>query len=201
MFISTAGFKKLVKEAYNGSGLKMGHTGETILICGGYWIIEILKDKIPKKELAAIIELTGEMPTEMNWFMSRAKEKNQYEIIMPEKRPMKDYPEQKKEMVVTKIILQSKNGISARVLQDPGSLEIMLINEKFIGILGNDYIDKENGESMMSGAAAGQHTGVILMNNHMAIQIMPREDEDAEELLKYLSNIELPVQRDDIWRS
>lgn len=199
MFISTAGFKKLIKEAYNGPGLRMGHTGDTIIICGDYWIMEVLKDKIPKKELAAIIELTGEMPTEKIWFLSRPKEKNQYEIVIPEKRPMKDCYDQKDDMVVTKITLQYRTGQAARVLQNPDTLEVMLINEKFISILNNDFIDIENGEYMMDGAAAGPHDGVILANNFMAIQILPREDDDAEKLLEYLSNIELPLQRDDIW--
>lgn len=199
MFISTAGFKRLIKEAHKGPGLRMGCTGDTFLICGDYWIIEVLRDKLTKKELGAIIELTGELPTKETWFMSRDKEKNQYEITWPTSRPMKDCYDQDEDMIVTKITLQYRTGQSARVLQNPKTLDVMLINEKFINILNNAYIDYDAGEYTMDGAAAGPHKGVILANNFMAIQIMPREDDDAEELLKYLSNIELPLQRDDIW--
>lgn len=199
MFISTAGFKRLIKEAYKGPGLRMGCTGDTFLIGGDYWIIEVLKDKLPKKELGAIVELTGELPTEETWFTSRDKEENQYEITWPIKRPMKDCYDQDKDMTVTKVTLQYRTGQSARVLQDPKTLDVMLINEKFISILNNDCIDYGGGEYTMDGAAAGPHEGVILSNNFMAIQILPREDDDAEELLKYLSSIELPLQRDNIW--
>ena len=81
MFIKSAGFKKLIKEAYNHNGLRIGNDGKGIYICGGYWAIWVRKGHIPKKELAAIIELTGEMPDEGAGFKS-GKGGNQYE--MPE---------------------------------------------------------------------------------------------------------------------
>lgn len=70
MFIKSAGFKRLINEAYNNNGLRIGDDGNGIYICGGYWTIWVRKGYIPKKELAAIIELTGEMPEEGKGFMS-----------------------------------------------------------------------------------------------------------------------------------
>ena len=79
MFIKSAGFKKLIKEAYNRNGLRIGNDGKGIYICGGYWAIWVRKGHIPKKELAAIIELTGGMPDEGAGFKS-GRAGNQYEM-------------------------------------------------------------------------------------------------------------------------
>lgn len=43
MFLTTSGFKKLLKRAYNGAGLSIGNTGAGIYLSGGYWVIYIKK--------------------------------------------------------------------------------------------------------------------------------------------------------------
>ena len=62
MFITSGGFKRLINEAYKGAGLKIGNDGTGYYLAGGYWAMWIEKGCIPKKELGAIIELTGELP-------------------------------------------------------------------------------------------------------------------------------------------
>ena len=76
MFITSQGFKKLINEAYKGYGLRIGNDGEGYYISGGYWVIWIMHGWIPKKELASIIELTGEMPEPGQGFKA-TKEGNQ----------------------------------------------------------------------------------------------------------------------------
>ncbi|MCD8329622.1 MAG: hypothetical protein LUC27_02880, partial [Lachnospiraceae bacterium] len=62
MFIKTAGFKRILKEAYKGRGLHIGATENTVYVSGSYWAIEVITKEIPKEKKAAIIELTGFIP-------------------------------------------------------------------------------------------------------------------------------------------
>lgn len=49
MFITSAGFKRLINEAYKGAGLKIGNDGAGYYLAGGYWAMWIEKGCIPKK--------------------------------------------------------------------------------------------------------------------------------------------------------
>lgn len=206
MFTKTAGFKKLLKEAYDGPGLRMGKVLDTFCIAGGYWAIQVLIRQIPKKELAAIIELTGELPGDGMWFCARKKEANQYEIDVHDAyRPMdtvKNAEEQGDKLTIlnaTKVTLHARTGEAARVLQDPESCKVLLINEKFMGMVDNTQIDVGHGEYGTEGPEAGDYPGVIFRNNFMAMHIYPREDEEAGELIKYLEGMELPIERERAW--
>lgn len=62
MFVRLRDFKRLIKEAYTGAGLYVAHRGNQLLFGGSYWAIATTKESLDKKALAAVIELTGEMP-------------------------------------------------------------------------------------------------------------------------------------------
>lgn len=79
MFLKSAIFKRLLKEAYSGSGLRLHNDGEGTYIGGSYWGTWVRNGRIAKKELGAIIELTGELPEAGKGFLAR-KGGNQYEI-------------------------------------------------------------------------------------------------------------------------
>ena len=61
MFVKMSILKRLMKEAYK-SGLVLANNGETIMIAGNYWQMDIKRALMPKELLAAIIELAGELP-------------------------------------------------------------------------------------------------------------------------------------------
>ena len=62
MFVRLRDFKRLIKEAYTGAGLYVARRGDQLLFGGSYWAIATIKESLDKKALAAVIELTGEMP-------------------------------------------------------------------------------------------------------------------------------------------
>lgn len=70
MFVRLRDFKRLIKEAYTGAGLYVARRGDQLLFGGSYWAIATIKESLDKKALAAVIELTGEMPEDGGGFQS-----------------------------------------------------------------------------------------------------------------------------------
>lgn len=62
MFIHLKDFKRLLKQAYTGVGLCVARRGDDVLLGGPGWVIATEKESMDKKQLAAVIELTGELP-------------------------------------------------------------------------------------------------------------------------------------------
>lgn len=68
MFVRLRDFKRLIKEAYTGAGLYVARRGNQLLFGGSYWAIATTKETLDKKALAAVIELTGEIPEDGGGF-------------------------------------------------------------------------------------------------------------------------------------
>ena len=198
MFIKSAGFKRLINEAYNNNGLRIGDDGNGIYICGGYWRIWVRKGYIPKKELAAIIELTGEMPEEGKGFMS-TKGGNQYEI--PENvffDAMRNAENCERYANVTTLLIKAQTKAIERVIQEPTNNKVYLINEKFIEMLDNTCINYGIGEIEAEGPLLGPLEGVFWKNNMMALHVMNRE-EKQEELIRHLEKIAIAKDKEKTW--
>lgn len=64
MIFKESVFKRLAREAYKDEGLRMAWLNDNSLVIGGrWWIIEIADEALTKKMKAAIIELTGDIPS------------------------------------------------------------------------------------------------------------------------------------------
>ena len=126
MFIHLKDFKRLLKEAYTGVGLCVARRGDDVLFGGSGWVIATEKESMDKKQLAAVIELAGELPGNGEAFKA-TKEENQYEI--GEVRwGMIDRTENREEkLTVTPIVLERyPNGKAMRVLQAAdGRVEVL----------------------------------------------------------------------------
>ena len=193
MFIKTSGFKKLIKEAYSGSGLRLANDGNGICIYGSYWMIWVAAGRIPKKELGAIIELTGELPKEGEAFRA-TKEGNQYELeecaAYEEMETAKAY-DCEDEIKTTNIVLLQDFGYPSRVLQRPEYGTILLVGERFIEMIDNTVVDYNGGETQAEGPLVGGLAGVIWKNNTMVFRVWPRTSEKEEKLIKYLEQTDL----------
>lgn len=195
MFLKGEGFKKLLKEAYNGGGLRVGNDGQGIFLYGGYWGVWIKQGCIPKKELAAIIELTGEIPETGKAFKS-TKSGNQYELEdNPLYKAMENARQCSTYLRVTKLAFCYPSGIKARILQNTASGEIHLVNEKFIEMVSSEEAEFDKGETAAAGPVVGPFPGVFWFNNVMALHVMTRTDEDAKETIKHLEMIEIAEQK------
>ena len=192
MFITSQGFKKLINEAYKGAGLNVGNDGEGYYISGGYWVIWIMHGWIPKKELASIIELTGEMPEPGEGFEA-TKAGNQYELPWHEAyAAMTHAMECEEHMEVTPMTLKYKNGQQARILQNPVNKTIVLIDERFIDIIDNTVVEYDKGEFQAEGPMiSGKMQGVFWRNDTMALHVCPRTDDKNKRLIGYLEAFDI----------
>lgn len=192
MFITSQGFKKLINEAYKGAGLNVGNDGEGYYISGGYWVIWIMHGWIPKKELASIIELTGEMPEPGEGFKA-TKAGDQYELPWHEAyAAMTHAMECEEYMEVTPMTLKYKNGQQARILQNPVNKTIVLISERFIDIIDNTVVEYDKGEFKAEGPMiSGKMQGVFWRNDTMALHVYPRTDDGNKRLIGYLEAFDI----------
>ena len=192
MFITSQGLKKLINEAYKGAGLNVGNDGEGYYISGGYWVIWIMHGWIPKKELASIIELTGEMPEPGEGFKA-TKAGNQYELPWHEAyAAMTHAMECEEHMEVTPMTLKYKNGQQARILQNPVNKTIVLIDERFIDIIDNTVVEYDKGEFQAEGPMiSGKMQGVFWRNDTMALHVYPRTDDENKRLIRYLEAFDI----------
>ncbi len=192
MFITSRGFKKLINEAYKGAGLNVGNDGEGYYISGGYWVIWVMHGWIPKKELASIIELTGEMPEPGEGFKA-TKAGNQYELTWHEAyAAMKHAMECEEYMEVTPMTLKYKNGQQARILQNPVNKTIVLIGERFIDIIDNTVVEYDKGEFQAEGPMiSGKMQGIFWRNDTMALHVYPRTDDENKELIRHIEAFDI----------
>ncbi len=195
MFISTAGFKKLVKLAYNTGGLTVGATDEEYLFQGNTWVMRIGKDCLPNKEKAAVVELVGELPAAGEVFKAVKKHPIQYLV---KGNPVWDigsqFLEAKEQFNVTKAIFEIDECL-VRVLQNKQNNLCIPINEAFTGIISIDAIDKEN-ESMPEGPVRRKEGDIMYWKNNVmvfaACVISCGEETPLAEYLRLLTSIELP---------
>lgn len=80
----------MLKSAYTGAGLTVGHTPETdeeeegYYLSSGWWVLWFNAGMFPKEAKAAVIELCGELPAVGEVFKAEKDFGNQYEIEQKE---------------------------------------------------------------------------------------------------------------------
>lgn len=134
MFVRLRDFKSLIKEAYTGAGLYVARKGERLLFGGSYWAIATDRRALDKKALAAVIELTGEIPEDGGAFKA-TKEGNQYEINEVHWNLIdatEKYEDEQEELTITSLVLQKYPfGKVMRILQGKDGRTDVL-SERFI---------------------------------------------------------------------
>ncbi len=146
----------------------------------------------PKKELASIIELTGEMPEPEEGFKA-TKAGNQYELPWREAyAAMTHAMECEEYMEVTPMTLKYKNGQQARILQNPVNKTIVLIGERFIDIIDNTVVEYDKGEFQAEGPMiSGKMQGIFWRNDTMALHVYPRTDDENKELIRHIEAFDI----------
>lgn len=199
MFFKLSILKKLLKNAYNGPGLVVGHCEELekteiqregYYVAGSYWSMWFDAERMPKEAKAAIIELCGDLPEEGEVFKAHKEAGNQYEIEQQEIYNLpKRYSEAEIELNKTKIIIDGY-GAKNRLLQEEESKNITAINEMFMDLIDVDAVDYDNGEHEPYGpiAASPNPQAVFWGNNICYLMACTRiiNDEEAINYFKYL---------------
>lgn len=195
MFINTGIFKKLIKKAYSTGGLTVGATEEEYFFEGGAWAIRILKESMPNKEKAAVVELAGDLPDAGEVFKAVKKEPNQYLIPENDRWDIAAAAQRATEAFhVTRAVYETDGGL-IRVLQHSTSNLCIAMDEAFISLVDTDALDKGS-ETMPLGPKTAKGGYIAYwQNNVMTLAagiISEGEDNPLADYLHLLTESELP---------
>ena len=193
MFIHLKDFKRLLKEAYTGVGLCVARRGDDVLFGGSGWVIATEKESMDKKQLAAVIELTGELPGKGEAFKA-TKEENQYEI--GEVRwGMIDRTENREEkLTVTPIVLERyPNGKAMRVLQAAdGRVEVL--NDRFVKAIDSASMNLDYEHEVQGPFVNPKFPKQVYWKSEATTLTAILYDQDElkeKDILKYLQDIKM----------
>lgn len=152
MFLHMPTLKKLMKSAFNHGNLTVGMTDEGLFVEGGSFVAWFDWNFIPNKVKGAIMELTGELPTENHTFKA-GKEGNQYKLPWNAYWNVQEQLRRAdKRYIVTPIVLDDQRYDAFRFLQQADATDhIRVISEQFIHLIDYAEIDTLNGEGRPQG--------------------------------------------------
>lgn len=190
MFIDTQIFKKLIKEAYKGQGLVIGHDREGFFFEGGYWILWVKEGLLPKKEKAAVIELSGELPEAGEVFKAIDKLGNQMEIERKDAWDVRRWIKDATEEVHPTMVLFMQKGTLCRLLQTE-SREVVVFNEMLFQAVNNKFIDKEMETPAKGPYKTPENNTLMLWKNESCIYAaLKRRKPEAGKELEILHHLE-----------
>ena len=196
MFIKLRDFKRMIKEAYKGMGLYISRRENQLLFSNSIWILVIAKETMDKKELAAVIELTGELPEDGQAFKS-TEAGNQYEIkdiywnLIDD---METSEEKEEKITITSVVLQKHPyGRALRVLQrKDGHVEVM--DDSLEKAISAEEMNKECEFNLEGPFVNMDFPRQIYWRSETTTLFTPlyRQDEMPEkDFLEYLQNTEI----------
>lgn len=184
MFIKPNALKKLMKEAFKGSGLRVAKTEGRLYLAGSYWAVECQMDRVQWGILAALVELTGNIPEEGEKYRAEPGG-NQYEEFL-ETEIQKD--EAAEELVMTDLVIMEKYGIPVRILQNPCTGAIELVQNRIADMIDDEEAAK-NREDLPDGPMLSR--GLLWENKQGALWVGGYEKESKTSLLHHLEEINL----------
>lgn len=148
------------------------------------------KEFIPKTILATIIELAGEFP-ESGQYFTVGKDGNQIEIGLDREACI---PENVREIEVTDIMIADGANRRIRILQDPVTNQIQLINEVFVEAVDKQVVNYEKKEREPAGPLYGPDKGVYWVNNVMRFRVCVIRDENRKSMLNAFEGFRLKAE-------
>ncbi len=196
MFVHLKDFKRLLKQAYTGVGLCVARRGDDVLLSGSDWVIATEKGSMDKKQLAAVIELTGELPGKGEAFKA-TKEGNQYEISEAhwEMIDRTDVDREKKEkLTVTPIVLERyPNGKAMRVLQAAdGRVEVL--NDRFVKAIDSASMNLDYEYEVQGPFFNPKFPKQVYWKSEattLAVLLYDQDELKEKDILEYLRNIKM----------
>lgn len=175
MFLTAAGFKKLITSAYKGAGLHVANDGEGYIFFGLVWKMWIRKGMIPKKSLGDLIALVGELPEKGECFVA-TKEETQYEAFaaLPE-TAMELANSCNTEVEPTRVLLVSSEVV--RLFQNE-SQPVVAVSEKLYSLIQPTAADQEE-----EGPLIGPKVKIFEMGYNPSVGMCWRNDQMAVSFL------------------
>ena len=183
MFLKPTILKKLMKEAHKSNHLTAAGLEDGLYLCGGYWELECQMPYIPKVILAQLVELFGKIPLPGECLKMNDGESEDTRI----QKKIDDTPYED-EILVTNVIIMS-GRTACRVMQDPYTGQIVLIQNRFIDLIDKTAIEENEGEPSI--AYYNKNLGVYWHNSTMKFRVMHCRNEKAEKIIKHLEQISL----------
>lgn len=137
MFISTPGFKRMVREAFKQGLLKIAREEGDLIIRGRHWHMIIDPGFLPNKGKAALIEIAGELPEEGEQFLCQPDGSNQMMIL--EGRAMLEGPGRTSEYKKTEVLIDPRY----RIFQEPYSYKIVAADAYIVDQISNIYLEDD----------------------------------------------------------
>lgn len=202
MFFKATVLKRMLKAAYKGAGLTVGHAAESdtgdpdgYYVSSGWWVIWFNADVMPKEAKAALIELCGDLPATGEVFRA-TKMGNQYEI---EQKEIYNLPAAFRkcgcQFRVTNLLGQQDDTL-IRFIQELQTQHVTAVSEIFIDLIDPLAVNYDDGEHGPLGPVATCPTAPFMYwgNNTCylmaGIRTVNQEGEEAD-FWKYLEGIEI----------
>lgn len=195
MFLKINMFKRLIKTAWKGMGLTVGNDGEGIYLVGNHWSIWLASWEMTNKAKAAIIELTGGLPSEGTAYKAWEGEGVQFEmtelydpeICRPEIRNFKI------EYQKTGVILTDMKK-DYMILQDTNNYKCIMIDRNIVDMI--DFSSREKGEGVPAGALGryGSIYGrleVFWQNEVCTLRVVATDTEEGDRETFVLDQMEM----------
>ena len=201
MFFKLSVFKKLLKDAYKGSGLTVNRTAvpdeyggvrEGIYLQGRHWAMWIDLEAMPKEAKAAVVELCGELPELEKPFTAQENEINQYEIERMEYMNLLERARSAKTKFKVSGMMIKKGASAVRLMQLPETGRIAMIAEIFMDLIDIDSMSAEAGEVIPLGPLAENPDSSLFYwwNYHCSLLAMakkaPQEGTEEHEYIRRL---------------
>lgn len=174
MFLNKTRFKKLVKDAYNRGGLRVGQIYGGLVICGGYWITWTEEGYVPNWVKAALMEYAGELPKEGYLFKAKKDDPVQYEISENEMLNLPEiFMKAKVPFTVTPIVYDEK-WKQYRFLQNDITKDIIAVNTYLYDVLDMKELGEEN--RPMGPCSIGNSGEMLIWKNEHSALVMYKTD-------------------------
>lgn len=185
MFINTAKFKKMLKNAYNGQGLLMSRNEDTLLLGGGSWLISTSIEKMTRKEKAAVIELVGKFPDIHETFRATCEGEQQEIPFIGIAELKQEFESGQTDFGFTYVLIDTPDGM-IRAAQSDRDNYVIWINEFLRDAIS--YAAMTGWETVPQGPRYAGN-GIIWKNNICTYKIL-RYDLKNYEFSKLMENME-----------
>lgn len=153
MFFKATVLKRMLKAAYKGAGLTVGHAAESdtgepegYYISSGWWVMWFNAAAMPKEAKAALIELCGDLPGAGEVFRATKDMGNQYEI---EQKEIYNLPAAFKnckcQFRVTNLLGQQGDKLIRFIQEEGPTQHVTAISEIFIDLIDPQAINYDGG--------------------------------------------------------
>lgn len=188
MYIKPSIFKKLVKKAYEATGIYLANRNGTVIIAGSNWIINVKENEIPNKIKAIIIEFTGFIPKAGDEECSISKYGIQMEIPNDELLLNEAWTGLKKKTHRTPVYINTMYKLT-RVYQCDYDFMVDNMLDNLVSTA-----DTEEYETAPDGPYMTSDNKIIYSNESMKLAhtiVHPDDDTMQEEILEAIRKVDL----------